>query len=728
MDCGPTCLRMIAQYYGRSIRLEELRRMMHSSREGVTLLNLNIAAEKLGFRTLCTRLTEEQLFEEGILPCILFWNQNHFVVLPPQKRRSLARGEVVIADPAFGMVTVTRSRFLQAWYADGDAQGGIALFLEPSAGFSEQEEEEAQKKSETTFSFLKGYLRPYRKYLAQLILGLVMGSCLSLILPFLTQSMVDYGINQQNVGFIYLVLAAQLTLFLGNTAIEIIRSWLLLHMNARINLAIISDFLTKLMRLPMRFFDTKMVGDITQRVNDQKRIEQFLTTGTLSTLFSMVNLLVFSIVLACYSVTVLGIFIVGSALAITWISIFLRKRATLDYDRFKRLSDNQSALFEIVNGMQEIKLNNCESEKRWGWEKLQARLFRVNMRNLALEQYQFTGSVFLTQLKNILISFVAAREVLEGRISLGMMLSISYITGQMNAPVEQLLGFLRSAQDARISLRRLQEIHEQEEEEREGLIEPDTELALMKQTGNGTLEIEDLTFHYGGPESPAVLKNINLKIPIGKVTAIVGASGSGKTTLMKLLLQFYPPSLGKVRLNGIPLERISPRWWRNQCGVVAQDGFIFSDSIARNIAVNGEPDQRQLLHALRMANLEHFVQSLPLSTATKVGNAGNGISAGQKQRLLIARAVYKDPSFIFLDEATSALDASNERVIIENLNTFFRNRTVVVIAHRLSTVKHADQIVVLDNGQIVEVGDHQSLTEARGSYYQLVKNQLELGQ
>ncbi|NSL85853.1 peptidase domain-containing ABC transporter [Chitinophaga sp. Mgbs1] len=733
MDCGPTCLRMIAQHYGKHYSLQTLRESSFITREGVTLKGISEAAVKIGFRTCGARLTFEQLDEEANLPCILHWNQNHFVVLPPQNYdRHKKNSKILIADPAHGLVNVSKETFLRSWL--GSSSQGFALLLDPSPAFYEQEEE---KKTGRNLTFLYRYLRPYKGYLGQLFTGMFVASLLSLTAPFLTQVLVDYGISQQDIGFIYLILVAQLALFAGSTAIEMIRGWLLLHMSSRVNIAIISDFLIKLMKLPIRFFDTKMVGDITQRISDHSRIEQFLTGTSLNTLFSLVNMLVFSVVLAVYSIPVFLIFIAGSALSVGWISFFLKKRRELDYARFQRRSENQNNLFEIITGMQEIKMNGSETTHRWGWEHTQAKLFKISVSSLSLAQYQHIGFSFFTQLKNILISFLAAREALHGHISLGMMLSISYIIGQLNSPIAQLLSFLQAAQDARISVERLSEIHNREEEEQPHELKP--EEALLHLTApaargrlNGTypesgITLENVSFQYGDPGSPMVLDNINLTIPFGKTTAIVGASGSGKTTLMKLLLKFYEPTKGDIHLGDIPLRAVSSQWWRRHCGAVMSDGYIFSNTIAHNISVQDETDQQRLMAAVKIANLDSFVNRLPQGFATKIGNTGRGVSSGQRQRILIARAVYKQPAFLFLDEATSTLDANNEKMIIENLGRFFESRTVLVIAHRLSTVKHADQIIVMDNGRIVEQGDHQTLTALKGKYYHLVKNQLELG-
>jgi len=727
MDCAPTCLRMVAKYYGKNFSLENLRNLSCMTREGVSLLGISEAAEKIGFKTVAAAVNLEQLDREVPLPCIIHWNQNHFVVVPPQNDSiQRPKAKVLIADPAQGLVKVNRETFLKSWISKSNNQG-IVLMFEATPLLHEQED---TKTSNGGFSFLIKYVKPYKKYVIQLLLGMLLSSVLSLVFPFLTQSMVDYGVNHQNLGFIRLILISQLVLFAGTTAIELIRSWIILHMNSRINISIISDFLIKMMKLPIRFFDTKMIGDISQRINDHSRIEHFLTTNTLNTLFSSVSLLVFSLVLGIYSPEILLIFLAGSIISVLWIILFLKKRKELDYKRFHQLSNDQNNLYELITGMQEIKLNNCETSKRWQWERVQANLFKLNIRSLSLEQYQHTGNLFFTQLKNIIISYLAARQVVSGDMTLGMMLSVSYIIGQMNGPIQQFLDFFHSAQDAKISLERLSEIHNQENEEK--AIQPEAPVfeemnTLLSKSQN--IILEAVSFQYAGSNSPVVLQDINLTIPEGKVTAIVGTSGSGKTTLLKLLLRFYEPSAGKIYVGNKDLSTLSPKWWRTQCGVVMQDGFIFSDTIARNIAVSDDRiSEKKLLHAVRVSNIEEFIEELPMGYTTKIGNAGNGISSGQKQRMLIGRAVYKNPGYIFFDEATSALDANNEKIIMQNLDLFFKGKTVVVIAHRLSTVKNADQIIVLEHGNIVETGNHAALAKRKGKYFELVKNQLELAE
>jgi len=747
MDCGPTCLRMIASYYGEEYSLDYLRANSYITKNGVSLLGLSEAAEKIGLKSLTAKLTSNQLFENAPLPCVLHWNQEHFVVLYGIEKKSLfnRKEKIVIADPGHNLVRVARDVFEKCWISTTEKKG-VALLVEPTPDFYRNEEGVQVKKS--GFGFLLSYLSPYKKYFVQLILGMVLGSLISLCFPFLTQSLVDFGINRKNISFIHLVLLSQLLLFLGSIAVDLIRNWILLHISTRISISIISNFLIKLMKLPVNFFESKNVGDITQRINDHHRIETFLTGSTLGTLFSIINLIVFSFILALYNTQLLLIFALGSMLSILWISVFLKKRRSIDYNRFQRSRENQNSLFEIISGMQEIKLYNNQKSRRWEWERIQAKLFKVNIKSLSLEQYQGIGSSFFTQLKNILISYIAARLVINQQITLGVMLSISYIIGQMNGPLDQIISFIKSVQDAKISLERLNEIHNRKEEEsnedligdneninKDELVSSDSlylnhELFsrhVHENEGEG-ISISDLSFRYGSPKSPLVLKNINMHIPKGKVTAIVGASGSGKTTLLKLLLKFYPPSEGQILVDGINLQDISAQLWRNNVGTVMQDGYIFSDSIARNIAMDGERiKEEQLYESVRIANLHQYIAKLPLGFTTRIGNTGSGLSGGQKQRLFIARAVYKDPKYLFFDEATSALDANNEKTIMENLDKFYEGRTVVIIAHRLSTVKNADQIIVMKDGEIVEEGSHADLTRNRGYYFELVRNQLELG-
>ena len=714
-DCGPTCLKIIAKFYGKTINTQQLRTLSETTRKGSSLLGLSEAAESIGFRTLGVQLSLSKLLEVP-LPCILHWNSQHFVVLYKVKKDIF-----YISDPAYGLLTFTKEEFLKSWIglnSNEDTEEGVALIIDPTPIFYQ---EEFEKEIPFGFSFLIKYVYKYKRFIVQIAIGLLAGSLLQLIIPFLTQSVVDVGIQNQDIHFIYLILFAQLFLFIGKASLEIIRSWIMLHLSTRISISLISDFFIKLMNLPISYFDVRMTGDLMQRIQDHRRIQNILTTSSLNVLFSLFNFIVFGFVLSYYSMQIFGVFLIGSILYFTWVLFFFKRRKELDYKRFAQASANQSSVIELISGMQEIKLHNAERQMRWGWEYVQARLFKISIKSLALEQTQSVGSNFINELKNMFITILSAKLVIDGEITLGMMMAISYIVGQLNAPVMQLISFLRELQDAKISLDRLGEIHNREDEETFG----DQKITNIPE--NATIRLKNVTFRYVGGLKP-VIQKLNLTIPPNKITAIVGVSGSGKTTLMKLLMRFYNIDKGEILVDNINLENISPKAWRAQCGVVMQEGYIFNKSIAGNIAVGQNIiDQERLKHAIDIANINDYINGLPLGLNTKIGMEGTGLSTGQKQRLLIARAVYKDPKYLFFDEATSALDANNEKVIMENLNTFFKNRTAVVIAHRLSTVKNAYQIVVLDKGKIVEVGNHKELVALKGNYYNLVKNQLELG-
>jgi ATP-binding cassette subfamily B protein len=716
-DCGPTCLRIVSKYYGKSISLQQIRNLSETTREGSSLLGLSDAAENLGFRSMGVQIDFNTLTEEVPFPCIAHWNKNHFVVVYKIDKNN----KVYISDPSYGLITYTRGEFIRSWIgenANENTEEGIVLILETTPAFFQTEFDAEESKA--SFTFLSKYLLKYKTLVIQLAIGLLGGSLLSLIFPFLTQSIVDVGIQNQDINFIYVVLLAQIMLFLGRMGIETIRSWILLHLSARINISIISDFFIKLMKLPISFFDTRMTGDIMQRINDHHRIEQLLTSSSLNTLFSLVNLIIFSIVLLFYDYRLFLVYLVGAVLYVGWISFFLKKRKELDYKRFSQVSQEQSKVIELINGMQEIKMHNAEKQKRWDWEFLQVKLFKIRIKSLSLEQWQSVGGNFINQMKDILVSFLSAKLVLSGNLTLGMMLSVQYIIGQLNSPLLQLIDFIKQTQDAKISLERLGEIHDKDDEE-------DKNEQYVMDIPKKDIEIKDMSFRYIGSDVP-VFENLNLTIPYQQTTAIVGASGSGKTTLLKLLMKFYDPDQGEIRIGNTNMKNISPRYWRDHCGVVMQEGYVFNDTIANNIAVGEDHiDKQKLRRAVEIANIKEFIESLPLSYNTKIGNEGVGVSGGQKQRLFIARAVYKAPEYILFDEATSALDANNEKVIMENLEQFFKGKTAVVIAHRLSTVRHADKIIVLDQGRVVEEGSHAELVDLRGEYYRLVRNQLELG-
>ncbi|MBW4714410.1 peptidase domain-containing ABC transporter [Prevotella denticola] len=717
MQCGIACMAMVCKYYGRKCSFETLSNTCTITNEGVSMQALKQLAEALGFDVLCGKASLYQIKDINY-PCLLHWNQNHFVVLYKVKKNGF-----YIADPAKGHVKYDLEEFKKHWVStqsDGEEKG-IVMFLEPTPAFYEKQMEE-QPTEERSFRFLFGYIKQYRKYFGQIVLGLLVGSLLQLILPFLTQSIVDVGIKNQNIGFIWLILLGQLMLTVSRTAIDFIRRWLLLHISLRINISLVSDFFIKLLKLPMSFFDTKLMGDLMQRMGDHSRVNTFLTQQTLSIVFSLFTFVVFSIVLLSYNWLVFAIFMLGSLLYGGWLALFLRRRKVLDYELFEQQAINNNKTYEFITSMQEIKLQDCEQRRRWEWEDVQADLFRVQMKSLKLQQTQEAGSICINELKNIVITVVAATAVIHGQLTLGMMLAVQYIIGQLNSPVEQLMGFFYSVQDVRISLERINEIHRMDDENGKQGLE-----TSVKEEGRG-IDLENVNFKYDPHALKTIIDNVSLNIPKGEVTAIVGASGSGKTTLIKLMLGYYPVLGGQINIGGTDVNTLNKKWWRRQCGVVMQDGVIFSESIARNIAVDdNEIDRQRLQTAAEIACIHDYVMGLPLKYNTKIGRDGVGLSQGQKQRILIARAVYKNPDYIFLDEATNSLDANNERMIVEHLDAFYKGKTVVIVAHRLSTVKNAGQIVVLDKGRVVETGSHEALTRKCGAYYNLVKNQLELG-
>lgn len=720
MQCGIACLCMICKFFGRSISIEEMENLCHINKDGVSLMGLSESATHLGLHSIAARTSVKQLGAVP-LPCILHWNQNHFVVLYKVKNGK----HFYIADPGKGLTMYSLNDFRKHWistYSNGEEKG-IAMFLETTPAFFELTEQGKECiKQKRSFKFLFRYIKKYRKYFGQIILGLIVGSLLQLALPFLTQSIVDVGIKNQNISFIWLILLGQLMLTVSRTAIDFIRRWLLLHISLRINISLLSDFFIKLLRLPMSFFDTKLMGDLMQRMSDHNRVNSFLTQQTLNITFAMFTFGVFSVVLFLYNKLVFTIFLIGSILYGGWMTLFLRRRKVLDYELFEQQAINNNKTYEFISSIQEIKLQDCEQRRRWEWEDTQADLFGIQMKSLKLQQMQEAGCIFINESKNAIITVIAATAVIQDQMTLGMMLAIQYIIGQLNTPVDQLMNFFYSLQDVKISLARINEIHQMNDEN------DNKNLQTYIENIHDGIDVKDIVFKYDPHALHRTIDGINLHIPQGKVTAIVGASGSGKTTLIRLILGYYPVLNGQICIGNTNINNLNKKWWRRQCGVVMQDGVIFSESIARNIAVDdGDIDQERLLNATEIACIKDFIMKLPLKFNTKIGRDGIGLSQGQKQRILIARAIYKNPDYIFLDEATNSLDANNERNIVENLNKFYKGKTVVIVAHRLSTVKNADQIIVIDHGKLIEAGNHESLTIKRGAYYNLVKNQLELG-
>ena len=718
LQCGIACLQMICKFYGKEYSYSYVSKICIATTEGVSMLALEEAAVILNLKPTTGRLTVGELYYVSN-PCILHWNQNHFVVLYKVKKGK----KFYIADPGKGLVSYNIDDFKQHWIGTGQGEEGkgIAMFLEPDPQFYKQKKG-LEKDDERSFGFLFGYIDQYRKYFLQILLGLFVGSLMQLALPFLTQNIVDIGIKNQDIGFIWLILLGQLVITISRTSVDFIRRWLLLHISMRINISLVSDFFIKLLQLPMSFFDTKLMGDLMQRIGDHSRVNSFLTQQTLSVAFSMISFAVFSCVLLVYNRLIFFIFLLGSLLYGGWMTLFLRRRKVIDYELFEQQAINNNKTYQFLTSMQEIKLQDCEQRRRWEWEDVQADLFKVQMKSLKLQQTQEAGSIFINELKNIIITVVSATAVINGSLTLGMMLAVQYIIGQLNSPIEQLMHFIYSIQDVKISLERINEIHKKDNEEDAGRIR--TELGDESHD----IVLSHIDFKYDPHALSKTIEDVSIHIPEGKITAIVGASGSGKTTLIKLMLGYYPVMNGEITIAEHNITEYNLKWWRRQCGVVMQDGVIFSESIARNIAVDDdEINQERLEMAAEIANVKDFVMALPLKFNTNIGRDGMGLSQGQKQRILIARAVYKNPMFIFLDEATNSLDASNERAIVENLDKFYKGKTVVIVAHRLSTVKNADQIIVLDKGRVVETGNHATLTAKRGAYYNLVKNQLELG-
>jgi ATP-binding cassette, subfamily B, bacterial len=717
-DCGPTCLRMVAKHYGKTFSREFLREKASITKTGVTMAGIAEAAEAIEMRTLGMRIAMESLVEEVPVPFIVPWRQKHFVVV-----YRTTKTKIYVADPAQGLLAYTHEDFKTAWTNTADGNGFV-LILEPNTEFYTTPSPSGRVGEGKGFSFLLPYFRPYKKLIRQLIIGLLVATVIQFILPFLMQSVVDIGVNHRDIPFIYLILISQLVLILSQTLVSIFREWILIHVTSRFNIKMISDFLFKMLKLPVSYFDTRNTGEHLQRINDHTRIQNFVSSSSLNMLFSMVTFVIFNCILAYYNLKIFLIFIIASVLYVSWTFFFLKKRAELDYKRFDETSQNQSSLIQIINGVKEIKINNSQRKNRWKWEYIQISLFKTSLSTLKLAQFQGIGATFINEIKNIVITFISAKAVVDGNLTLGMMVTVQYIVGQLNLPLSNFVTFIQTWQDAKISLERLSQVHCSDDEDES------KEKKLSELSQNKTIEINNLSYRYGGKSTPLVLNNLNCSFPEGKTTAIVGASGSGKTTLMKLLLKFYEPTEGSISIGSVDLNQINNDYWRSNCGAVMQDTFMFNDTIAGNIS---ESEQNEMIHREKLnnasfvANIEDFIQKLPNKYNTELGTSGIRLSGGQEQRIMIARAVYKNPFYVFFDEATSALDANNEKVIMENLNNFIKGKTAIIVAHRLSTVKNADNIIVLENGTVVEQGNHETLTSLKGKYYELVKNQLELG-
>lgn len=714
-DCGPTCLRIIAKYYGKTFSREFLREKASITKQGVTMAGIAEAAESIEMRTLGMRISMESLVNEAPTPFITPWRQKHFIVI-----YKTTPNKIYVSDPAQGLLTYSHKEFQNAWTNTTD-ETGFVLLLEPNAKFYSLESDKTKTKG---FSFLYPYFKPYKKLIRQLFIGLLVATIIQFILPFLMQTVVDIGVNNQDIPFIYLILISQLVLILSQTLVSIFREWLLIHITSRFNIKIISDFLVKMLKLPISYFDTRNPGEHLQRITDHTRIQNFVSSSTLNMLFSMITFVIFNCILAYYNLKIFLIFIIGAFLYVGWTFFFLKKRAELDYKRFDEVSQNQTNLLQIISGVKEIKINNSQRKNRWKWEFTQISLFKTSLSSLKLAQYQSIGATFINELKNIIITFLAATSVVDGNLTLGMMISTQYIVGQLNLPLSNFITFIQSWQDAKISIERLSQVHTRDDED---IV---AENKIKELSEDKTIFLNNLSYRYGGKSTPYVLKNINCSFPGGKTTAIVGASGSGKTTLMKILLKFYEPTEGNIFIGNINLNSINNDYWRLNCGAVMQDTFMFNDTIAGNISESEQNeiiDRNKLNKAAFVANIEDFILKLPNKYNTELGNTGIRLSGGQEQRIMIARAVYKNPFYVFFDEATSALDANNEKIIMENLNDFIKGKTAVIVAHRLSTVKNADKIIVLENGEVVEQGTHEDLTKLKGKYYELVKNQLELG-
>ncbi|MDR2038512.1 MAG: peptidase domain-containing ABC transporter [Bacteroidales bacterium] len=712
-DCGPACLKIIAKHYGKYYSLQYLRDLCGITREGVSFLDISYAAEKIGLRTVSVRINLDALIDKVLLPCIIHWDNNHFIVV-----YRVTNNKIYVSDPAKGLLSYNHEDFCRKWYKKEENEG-VLLALEPMANFKQIEAHEKIERWKN-FENLLGYFTPYKGAFKTLFFIMLIATGLQAMLPFISKAVIDIGIHTRDINFIELVLAGNIVILLSITLSNVLRDWVLLHVSTRVNVSLISDYLVKLMKLPVTFFENKLVGDILQRANDHERIRSFVMNNSLGMLFSGITFLVFTIILLIYNINIFFIFLAGSILYVAWVLTFLRVRKKLDWEYFELLSKDRSYWVETIENIQEIKINNYEDIKRWKWEAIQARLYRLNIKVLKINNAQMLGSQFISSMQNMAVTFFCAIAVINGEITFGVMISTQFIIGMLNGPVAQFVHFIQSGQYAKISFMRINEIQQLKDEE-ETILPNDIELPQNKN-----IEVRNLSFQYS-PHAPMVLKNVYLLIPEGKVTAIVGDSGCGKSTLLKLLLRLYHPSYGEICIGNMNINSITLRQWRSKCGCVMQDGKVFSDTIQNNIVLGDEdPDYEKIKRATETANISSEIEAMPQGYQTMIGETGRGLSGGQKQRLLIARALYKDPDYLFLDEATNALDTINEQKIIKALNNVFKNRTVIIVAHRLSTIKKADQIVVMKNGMVVEIGNHNSLMGQKKHYYQLIQSQYDL--
>ena len=710
-DCGPACLKIIANHFGKFYSLQSLRDRCGITKEGVSLLDLSTGAESIGLRTLAIKCTIDDVVNSVPFPAIIFWKDSHFVVVYHANKKY-----IWVSDPAKGRIKYTHEEFKKGWYQKG-AKQGVLLAIEPTAEFKDSKAEREQRKN--TFSSILKYFTPYQRNFTLIFVIMLLVTALQGMLPFISKAVIDVGIKTSDVNFINMVLIGNISILLSVMIFNVIRDWILMHITARVNIALISDYLIKLMKLPVTFFENKLLGDILQRAQDHERIRSFIMNNSLSLIFSILTFVVFSIILLIYNAIIFYIFISGSILYAGWVLLFLNIRKKMDWEYFELLSKNQSYWVETVSSIQDIKIYNYEKHRRWKWEEIQARLYHVNKRVLAITNAQNLGAQFIESIKNMGIVFFCATAVIKGEITFGVMISTQFIIGMLNGPLVQFINFIVSAQYAKISFLRINEIKQLEDEEE--LLSVGSTTILPE---NKSLILDNVNFQYTA-NSPLVLHNIYLHIPENKVTAIVGGSGCGKSTLLKLLVRLYKPSYGDIKMDKMNVNAINLRQWRSMCGVVMQDGKIFSDTILNNIVLDDEHiDYEQLRKVCRIAQIEDEINAMPKGFETNIGENGRGLSGGQKQRLLIARALYRNPQYLFLDEATNALDTINEKKIVEALNNAFLQRTVIVVAHRLSTIRNADQIVVLDKGYIVEVGNHDSLMERKGHYFQMIASQM----